>query len=293
MKIKQQRILIFGGSGFLGSELIYQLKQHIVIAPNHHELDLLDINRVYQKIETTQPDVIIYSAGITKIDAAEANKELAFLLNAKIPEKISSFASKHKIRCIYISTDAVFDGTKRKFIFSESDPPVAKSIYGLSKLLGESAVLSKNSHNTIVRLITLYGIDLAHPNFITKIYYDLKKNKKVYGITDQIQNPLFIKIAAEAISSVINKNLTGIYHLGALDYCTNYHFVVKFAEKLNLNTNLIQKVTYNEFFKEKVTNRRKKSVLTCNKFVDDSKSNILRSYESSIEYMISSNKNLG
>jgi len=211
--IKKQKILILGGSGFLGATLISHLAHQTVIAPSHNEIDLLDINRVYKYIEHTQPDIILYSAGITKIDLAESNNELAFLLNATVPEQIASFASKSNIQFIYISTDAVFDGYNRKFIFSETDAPKAKSIYGKSKLKGEELVLLANADNTVIRLITLFGIDNTHKNFITRILKDLQQKKSILGITDQIQNPLLVNIATEAIAYIINKQLTGIFHL--------------------------------------------------------------------------------
>src|SRR5258708_39818493 len=113
--MKKQKILLFGGSGFLGSRLLTKLKPNEVVAPTHTELDLLNIENVYKLIDKIQPEVIIYAAGITKIDAAESNKELAFTLNAKIPQKIANFIAPHNILFIYISTDAVFDGYRNKY----------------------------------------------------------------------------------------------------------------------------------------------------------------------------------
>src|SRR6266567_1326297 len=119
--MNQKKILLFGGSGFLGSKLQNHFPFSGLTAPTHKELDLLNIQNVSHFIENNNPQAIIYAAGITKIDSAEENNELAYLLNHRIPEKIAKFVSKNNIPFIYISTDAVFDGYKNKYQFLETD----------------------------------------------------------------------------------------------------------------------------------------------------------------------------
>ena len=283
--MQTKKVLLFGGSGFLGSYLKHLLSIKTLLSPSHKELDLLEINGVYHFIEKNEPETIIYAAGITKIDFAQRNRQLTDKLNRIIPQKIANFAAKHTIHFIYISTDAVFDGYKNKFAFSEEDTPKAKSSYGISKLKGENSVLSVDANNTIIRLITLYGIDRVHENFVLRILNDLKNNRPVLGIIDQIQNPLLINTAASAIAYITNEKLPGIYHLGATDYATNYHFLVTLAEKFIVDTSLIKKITYKDFFKEKNNNRKQKSVLLCDKFKNISQNKILRTIDSSLTYL--------
>ena len=83
------------------------------------------------------PDKIIYCAGISSMDFAQKNKSITNNLNNKIPGLIAKFAAKNNIAFYFISTDAVFDGYKNKFEFTENDKTKAKSIYGISKEKGE------------------------------------------------------------------------------------------------------------------------------------------------------------
>src|SRR5207248_322877 len=119
--MKARKIVLFGGSGFLGSRLIANFPNYTVIAPTHTDLDLLETDKVFKFLEKNKPDVILYSAGITRIDAAEKDKELSLLLNHQVPKKIAKFVPKSKVPFIYLSTDAVFDGYKIKYQFTEND----------------------------------------------------------------------------------------------------------------------------------------------------------------------------
>ena len=159
--IYSKKVLIFGGSGLLGSTLQRQFPPKSVIKPTHKELDLLNTVDVLKFIEKKQPTTIIYAAGITKIDEAEKNSLLAFRLNYHIPEIIACHASKMSISLIYISTDAVFDGYANKYRFLETDIPKALSVYGKSKLRGEEAILTTSAKNSVIRLIKLFSSMVA------------------------------------------------------------------------------------------------------------------------------------
>lgn len=277
-----KKILLFGGSGFLGSTILKEDKQ--ILAPSHPKLDLTNTDDLFNYIYKNEPSHIIYASGITRIDFAQKNKELTNLLNYKIPKQISKFSSKNNINFVYISTDAVFDGYKNKFEFDEGDKKNAISVYGNSKLKGEEAVLSSNNNFSVYRLITLFGLGNKN-NFIEKLLNTLSKDDEFYGIRDQINNPLNVDLAAEAILFGIKNNLKGIYNLGALNSDSNYNFLVKVAKKLNLNSNLIKQITFKEFVNEKVAHRKRKSVLITDKFMKISKSNILRDLDDSISYL--------
>lgn len=287
--MNEDKILILGGSGFLGSNLKKHFKNYNVLAPTHKELDLVKIKNVESFITKHDPFFIIYTAGISRIDEAEDNKKMADLLNHIIPQEISKFSSSKNIPFIYISTDAVFDGYQKKFKFKETDKPKPISEYGKSKLRGETKVLNNSRKNCVLRLITLYGKS-EKPSFTLNFIETLKKGKEFNGIIDQVQNPLLVDIAVKGIIFTVEQKLTGIYHLGSLSTETNYEFLIKIAKKFNLNKNLIKKNTFANFTKEKKGHRKKKSVLICDKFVKASQGEILKTSNDSIEIFYKSMK---
>jgi len=276
-----QKILLFGGSGFLGSRIIKNNKT--IIAPNHSELDLLDIDKVFKYINDVEPNIIIYSAGISKMDFAQKNETITNKLNNNIPHKIAKRASRDGINFIYISTDAVFDGYKNKFEFSEYDKTNAKSLYGLSKQKGEDSILTF-SDNCVIRVINLFGLGNEN-NFIQKMKNKLEIQEDFPGIIDQINNPLNVDIAAKSIIFSAENNLNGIYHLGALTAETNFNFLILAAKQMKLNSKYIKKIKFNEFMGDKISYRKKNSVLLTEKFNKITKKLILKNTKDSISYL--------
>lgn len=63
MKHKKLNILLTGGSGFIGRNLIESLgKKHNIFAPTHKELELLDAEAVDAYIQNKEIDIIIHTA---------------------------------------------------------------------------------------------------------------------------------------------------------------------------------------------------------------------------------------
>lgn len=279
--MKKRKTIIFGGSGFLGTYLYKNSLSDHFLAPIHKEVDLLDQEKVLKFIDKNEPSQIIYLAGVTKIEIAESNKDLADMLNHKIPKIIAKYASKNGVPVLYTSTDAVFDGYKSKFLFSETDKPLPKSDYGKSKYLGETAIMNSSNKNCVLRLITLFGEN--RKNFATILIDRLKNNLEFAGMIDQTQNPLLVNIAAKGINFSINNEIKGIYHMGSLDYLTNYDLLIKIAKKNNLETDLIKKITFKDFYGDKANYRKRNSVLIAEKFNEISNREILKNTDESIE----------
>ena len=108
------RILVIGGNGFLGSHFSKFLSYYRGAGINmfstsekfESEDDLLKIN-------FSEFQAVIYCSGIINIEKCESNPTEAFWVNSRLPSLIARKLVKTKTKFIYISTDAVFDGTKK------------------------------------------------------------------------------------------------------------------------------------------------------------------------------------
>lgn len=282
--MSRQKILVYGITGMTGTRLAELLKDKFrIIGPPHSHLDLTSKNQVLKNIKDVAPDQIIYLAGVTKVDEAQKNKQLAFLLNAQVPEYIAQIASKLGIPVNYISTDAVFNGRKKGKSYSEKDKTNPISVYGKSKLAGERAVLKSSKQNSVIRTIMIYSSYFPHRKDFARSAYEFLKNKKQFsGIVDQIVSPTFVDDLVWAIAAIIEKRPGGIYHVAATDYTTNYGFVRKLAKAFKLDEKLITKTTFKEFFKDKPAPRQQYSVLATNKFRKEFGRDILHSIDESI-----------
>lgn len=254
-----KKVLLFGGSGFVGSGIKQFLSdRYQIISPTHTEVDVTRKNHVTAIIEQIHPDNIIYAVGLTSVDKAEQEPELAYLLNAKVPALIAKEALTFGIPFLYFSSDAVFNGTKRSRPYSEADKTNPVSIYGKSKLLGEEMVMDISDTNCVARLIMPYStIPVKRRNFVLIVLDAFKQGERVYGITDQVINPIYINDIAESVNALIKNSASGIYHLGATDYVTNIEFIRKLAKIFKFNGNSIEEISFEEFFRDKKAQRTK------------------------------------
>ena len=85
------KILLLGSTGQLGSDISRELsnsKTIDVYAPKSLELDLSKKNFI-DKIYNTKFDYVINCTAIHDLNFSEKNKDLSYLINADVPEKIS------------------------------------------------------------------------------------------------------------------------------------------------------------------------------------------------------------
>lgn len=281
---KTLKILVFGGSGLVGSRISQLLGiKYKIIAPSRLQVDVTNKDKTEQIIKKSNPDYIIYAAGLTNVDKAENYPKIAFSLNAKAPALIAKYTASMDIPMLYFSTDAVFDGTKSNKPYVEEDKPQPISEYGKSKLLGEQQVLYASKKNCIARIIMVYSHDFTKKKLFVQIALDaLRKKEKLFGVIDQIINPIYVDDVVEAVDLLIKSESNGIYHLGSTDYVTNYEFVKKLAKIFDLDERLVSKISFDEFFKGKLAPRTKFCWLDTSKFRKKFGNNMLHSTDEGI-----------
>ena len=188
------KILITGGTGMLGRELI-KLYPHSL----HPTKDILNITRksdVGSYFQNNKPDVIIHCAALTNARQCEENKKLAYSINVHGTENlINACTALNTPYFLYISTAAVFDGETGNYL--ESDVPNPSNFYSLTKLLGECVVKYSSVNWTILRV-----------NFISRHIWPYST-----AFTDRYGTYLFVDELAQAIKIVIHRKLKGVIHI--------------------------------------------------------------------------------
>lgn len=250
------RILITGASGLLGVNLALEAaKNHAVTGQINFQFlkdapfeqlsgDLLEKSAVDRLIETTQPDWVIHCAALADIDACEKNPELAQLLNAEMPGRFAR-ACKDRAKLVYISTDAVFDGTREEY--SETDTPNPLSIYARTKLAGERIVL-EHDPGAIVARINIFGWSLFGTRSLAEwFFYNLRAGNPVKGFTDVFFCTQLVNDLAEVLLQMLSQNLSGLYHVVGADCVSKYDFALEIANRLDISDKLIQPVRIAEF----------------------------------------------
>jgi dTDP-4-dehydrorhamnose reductase len=194
---------------------------HEVAAFTRAELDITDEAAVLEAFERELPALVINCAAYTDVDGAETDEFNAFMINEDGARNVAAAAAAIGARVIQISTDYVFDGTKRE-PYVESDPVGAKGVYGRSKLAGEIAVAQANPRHLIVRTSWLYG--LGGKNFVETMLSLAAERSERLVVNDQIGCPTYTRQLADAVVYLADYERSGIMHINGGKACSWYDF---------------------------------------------------------------------
>src|SRR3989344_7695491 len=282
MQDDKKKILLFGGSGMVGSRFVELMQNRFdIIAPKREEVDVYNFSMLKKCIQAVHPDFILYSVGLTRVDQAEKEKKIAYRLNTYAAEHVADLANSISIPLYYLSTDAVFHGTQKERPYKESNLTHPVSVYGKSKAQGEKVVLRQSNKNCVIRLISVFSAVFPRKTDFIRMTIDaLSNNRPFAGIQDQILNPLFVDYAAEALSLLMKEHASGIFHLGATNSFSNYEFAVAIARIFSLDEQLIYPILHDDFFKGKAP-RGKYCSLDVSKF-ENTFGGILHTIEESL-----------
>lgn len=220
------KLLLFGATGMLGSQLFYHLNQHgydIYATVRHRESNRLpstlspkvrwgiradDPDIIQRLISEIQPEVIINCIGIIKQVPEASDPIQAIRVNALFPHQLAQICSRMQIKLIHISTDCVFDGSKGNY--RESDLPSPTDLYGRTKLLGE---VSREGCLTL--RTSIIGHELQSHYGLVEWF--LSQTSQVKGYTRAIYTGLPTVELSRIMADYIlpRPELTGLYHVSA------------------------------------------------------------------------------
>lgn len=243
--------LITGGNGQLGTELRHLLDEQGAshVSTDAKEMDITDAQATMNKIKEVQPTVIFHCAAYTAVDKAEdEGKELDEKINVDGTKNVAMAAEAVGATLIYISTDYVFDGTKKEGQYATDDQVNPQNEYGRTKLLGEEAVQAIMSKYYIIRTSWVFG-QYGH-NFVFTMQRLAKEHDTLTVVNDQFGRPTWTRTLAEFMTYVINQDAPkGIYHLSNDNSCSWYEF----AKEILKDTDVIVKPVTSAEFPQKAT----------------------------------------
>ena len=248
------KILILGGSGLVGSTLAQSLKteNEIHVTFNTHNIDenfsktqmnlLNDYEKLDNLIDEFEPNVIVNTIAYPNVDFCETHQKDANYLHVEIVKKLIVKCNKMKIKQIYLSTDAVFDGNLDDISkYVESDLPNPLSYYGKTKLHAENCLLYPNSNHVVLRTTVIYGWH-EKSRFTNWVLKKLENNEEIPGFIDQKNTPTLVDDLVIAIKKIIEKNISGLFHATGNSCLSRYDFARLLAQKFDFSENLVKPV---------------------------------------------------
>lgn len=175
-------------------------------------------------IADARPDVVICSGAYTDVDQAEKEPYAARSINADGPAALARACADAGIPIVHLSTDYVFDGSKTS-PYSETDAAAPQSIYGITKLAGEAAVVASSARCVVLRVSWVHA---PHgKNFVRTMLRLAGSRDKLGVVADQIGRPTYAAHLAVAIRDIAARLVldpsapTGVFHLtGSGEACS-------------------------------------------------------------------------
>ena len=256
------KVLVTGVGGQLGYDVIKELKKRNIdcIGADRAEFDITDFNAIYKFITNYMPDVVIHCSAYTAVDKAEDEPELCHIVNAVGTENIAKICKENDAKMIYISTDYVFDGTKKGY-YEVDDMPNPINVYGKTKLEGELAVQKILEKYFIVRISWVFGIN--GNNFVKTMLRLGKERSELNVVADQIGSPTYTADLAPLLVDMMQTDKYGIYHATNEGECSWAEFaegIFKVAG-MDVKVNCITTAEYPTKAKRPVNSRMSKGKL--------------------------------
>ena len=193
------------------------------------------------RIDFNEFEAVIYCSGIVNIEECENNPTKAFWVNSELPSLIARKLERTKTKFIYISTDAVFDGT-RKFA-TENDPTNPLSIYGESKLQGEKEILNSSDSNLVCR-VNFIGRSPKNNSLLDYFLENLISERHAPGYENVFFTPLYVDDVIHGLIKLIKKNSYGVFHLVGNDRISKYEFGQIIEKLLGKEANFVTPVEF-------------------------------------------------
>ena len=206
-----KKVLITGGSGYIGSHIIsyllkssFQIINFDLVTPiieneinfTNIKGDICDTSFLISIFQEYKPDYVIHLAALTNVEESELSPESYYFNNTFGTLSVLNAMQKSSTKnLIFSSTAAVYDLTQSKKFFCEEDDLDPMSVYGKSKLFSEKIILDfSKSHNlnyVIFRFFNVIGID------ITNQFYKKNNNSKnllpvIVDVLNKQKNELLI-----------------------------------------------------------------------------------------------------
>ena len=239
----KKKILILGASGFIGNAIYKELCSYFdtygtycsnkTFASNQQFFRYdLEEDDIFRLLERLLPDVIV--------SALRGN----FAAQIQAHQHLIEYLMKHDVKLYFISSANVFDAYS-KYPSYELDKTLSESVYGRLKIKIENMMMRMPQGKTaILRVPMVFGN--MSPR-IREIKENLESKEPIEVFPNLIINVTNDDRLTQQIHYLINRDKTGIFHLGSEDLIQHEEFVKEVIRKMGNYHPILKRVfTTNE-----------------------------------------------
>lgn len=235
----KRRILITGGSGFLGSRLAFFLRERYnLLLPTHSELNVSREEAVRKYLDEQRPDVVIHCAALSNTWYCEQHPDESHRVNVQGTVRIAKACKLIGAKLIFISSDQVYNGTAISGALKENVALQPINRYGQHKLEAEQRAQWNLPDSVGLRLTWMYDLPDSLMRLNSNIMVNLKKaasdNSSIKAAIHEYRG---VTNVWEVVRN-LEKALTlpgGIYNFGSANNLNSYELFMAFAKIMNLS----------------------------------------------------------
>jgi dTDP-4-dehydrorhamnose reductase len=237
----KHRILILGGSGFLGGAIYKELCAYFktfatYCTPNSN----LDNNHQFFEYNFEEDDIYDILAFI-KPSIIISSLRGDFSKQVLLHQHLTEYVYNHEVKLLFLSSANVFDAYS-KFPSYEEDKTLSNSVFGHFKIKIENMLLRlPKAKVAILRLPMVFGSQSPR---IQEITQHIKEGNPVEIFPNLIMNVAIDSKVTQQIHYIINRNKYGVFHLGTTDLIHHDDFIKDMVRHLMLDHNVQYKRVY-------------------------------------------------
>ena len=224
------RILVTGGSGYLGGELLRHAPDAVGTAhtgAGEVRLDVRDAAAVARVVESVRPDAVIHTAYARRGDGARET-------NVAGARNVAVATAAAGARLVHLSTDVVFAGDAGR-PYDEDDPARPVTDYGRAKAEAEAAVRAADPGAAVVRTSLIYGGPSPSPHE-RAVLAAADGALDMAFFTDEIRCPVHVADLADALLELARLAYGGPLHVAGRDAVSRHGFARLVAEAAGLDS---------------------------------------------------------
>jgi UDP-glucose 4-epimerase len=239
-------IIVTGGLGFIGNELVRQLDKQgkkVVVLDNKNriapeisdlkhipveEINIADYPSVSSLFSRLKPELVFHMAAIHFIPECNADPERTLRINVEGTQSILRASSENKVgKIVFASSGAVYADSAQTLNENFNTAPI--DVYGWSKLFGENLCqLNHSLHATptvVARLFNNYGPRETNPHIVPEIIKQVRSGSRLkLGNISTVRDYIHTRDCASALIRLSQASTEGVE---TVNVATGKGFTVK------------------------------------------------------------------